>query len=304
MSITYNDAIEEFLVYCSSVKGFSANTLAAYRSDLYRSRKFLNGRDIDKIQLTDITKFTDSKEEKSRSKASRARCVSTLRSFFAFCERELSEEVVDIRDLSIPKIPVGAAKALDEESIELILANFTQDDASQRDLAICETLYSTGIRISELQGLDTNDIDYEQRLIRVLGKGMKERVVPIGTKALRAIRHYHFEIRPNFTEKRKGASTNALFLSLRGGRLTRQAIYDIVIKAAKKVGLEKKVTPHVFRHSYATHLLQHGADIRVVQELLGHASLATTQRYTAVEIQRLQKLYDRAHPRSKARISH
>jgi integrase/recombinase XerD len=298
MSLTFHQARDEFLDYCSSVRGYSPNTVSAYRNDLGRADEFLSRRTIDKITLTDISHFIDNPEEKKRSAATRARTVATLRSFLLFCEKEYGENVIDVRELTLPKVPVASAHALTEEEINTLLQSFSADSVGIRDHALCELLYATGIRISEAHGLDTVDVDYDERLIRVMGKGMKERVVPIGTVALDAVRKYHMETRPVFAQKRRGPQTNALFLSQRGTRLSRQGLYDIVRKAAKRSGLEKKVWPHVFRHSFATHLLQHGADMRIVQELLGHASLSTTQRYTAVDTQRLHDLYSRSHPRA------
>ncbi len=299
-TLTYSDAQLEFLDYCSSVRGFANNTTVAYKNDLNRAGSYFKNKKVASITLSDISKFLDSKEEKNRSASTRARTVATLRSFFQFCEKEYGENVVDIKELTLPKVPMPPAPALEIEEMELILGSFSSDSVGTRDKAICELLYATGTRISEVQTLNTTDIDYESRLIRVYGKGSKERVVPIGKVALEVLRDYHFNIRPLFVAKRtKKTSTNALFLSQVGNRLSRQALYDIVRKSAKRVNLEKKVWPHVFRHSFATHLLRAGADMRVVQELLGHSSIATTQRYTAVDSDRLQKLYDRTHPRAK-----
>lgn len=192
-----------------------------------------------------------------------------MRSFFLFCEKECGVSVIDIRDLVLPKVPLAPAHALDEEEVTLLLGAFADDDIGKRDRALCELLYATGVRISEVQGLDTRDVDYDEHLIRVLGKGSKERVIPIGAMALDALKEYHHNVRPHLlTQRKSGASTNAMFLSQRGSRLSRQGLYDIVRKTAQRVGLEYKVWPHVFRHSFATHLLQHGADMRIVQELL------------------------------------
>ena len=300
--VNLNDAVEEFLEYCTSVKGFSGNTIHAYTNDLNRFKQKIHNKNVDSIALSDISKFLDSKEEKVRAASTRARTIATLRSFFLFCENEYELNVVDIKELSLPKVPMTPAKALTQEEVSDILRVFSDDIIGKRDRALCEILYATGIRISEAQGLDTSDIDYENKVLRVLGKGSKERVVPIGSVAIEALKEYHHNARSQILQKAKvAASTNALFLSQRGKRLSRQGLYDIVLTAAKKVGLEKKVSPHVFRHSCATHLLHNGADMRIVQEILGHASLSTTQRYTAVDLDRLIYLYNRSHPRAKTR---
>lgn len=299
-TLNYPNAQLEFLDYCASVRGFSTNTTSAYRNDLKRAEHFFKTKKVAAISLSDISRFLESTEEKKRSPATRARTVATLRSFFQFCEKEYDENVVDIKELTLPKVPLPPAKALEIDEMESLLGSFSSDDVGIRDKALCELLYATGARISEVQTLNTSDIDYESRLIRVFGKGSKERVVPIGKVALEILKNYHFDVRPHFMAKRrKKASTNALFLSQTGNRLSRQGLYDIVRKASTRVGLEKKVWPHVFRHTFATHLLRAGADMRVVQELLGHSSIATTQRYTAVDTLRLQKIYDHAHPRAK-----
>ncbi len=299
-ALTFDRAQEEFLDYCTSVRGYSPNTTSAYRNDLKRAGEILKKKRISTITLNDVSKFIDAPAEKKRSAATRARTVATLRSFFLFCEKEYGEQVIDIRELTLPKVPLPEAHALEEDEITLLLGAFGTDDVSVRDRALCELLYATGARISEVHGLDTEDIDYDQQLIRVLGKGSKERVIPIGSIALEAVDVYHHSARSHFLSARtKSGASNALFVSQRGTRLSRQGLYDIVRKAATRVGLEKKVWPHVFRHTFATHLLQHGADMRIVQELLGHSSLSTTQRYTAVDTARLRKLYDRSHPRAQ-----
>lgn len=300
--LTYAQAQDEFLDYCTSVRGYSLNTTAAYKNDLNRAGSKLRSKKVSSISLKDISDFIDTPDERKRSASTRARTVATLRSFFLFCEKEYGEQVVDIRDLVLPKVPIPPAHALNEDEITLLLDSFGSDEVSIRDKALCELLYATGARISEVHGLDTNDIDYEQHLIRVFGKGSKERVIPIGDVALKVLKEYQYGPRSHFIQKRnKASATNALFVSQRGNRLSRQGLYDIVRKTAKRVGLEKKVWPHVFRHSFATHLINHGADMRIVQELLGHSSLSTTQRYTAVDQTRLKNMYERSHPRAKNR---
>ena len=295
-----DEAIEEFLVYCSSVRGYAMNTVDAYASDLRRFRNASKTEKVDDLKIEDIANFLDLKDEKVRSAASRARCVATIRSLIKFLQNEYENTSLDLSELSLPKVPMAQAKALEKEEINLLLDSFGTDPVSIRDKAICEVLYSSGIRISEAQGLNTDDIDYENHMLRVFGKGSKERVAPFGKVALAAIENYHLGARVDFVAKRRNKqATNALFLSQTGNRLSRQAIYDIVKKAARRVDLEDKISPHVFRHSFATHLIEGGADIRVVQELLGHSSIATTQRYTKTDTQKLIDTFSRAHPRAK-----
>ena len=293
------DAIDEFIVYCASVRGFAPNTISAYKSDLKMFFSTTKKIQIEDIELLDVSTFLDLDSIKEKSPASRARIVATIRSLVKFLQSEYKISNIDISDFSLPKVPLPMAKALTEKEISSLLNSFASNDVGIRDRAICEILYSSGLRISESNGLNTDDIDYENQILRVFGKGSKERVTPFGSIAHEALYNYHHNVRPNFILKQKiSRTTNALFLSQRGARLSRQGIYNIVKSAARRVGLEKKMSPHVFRHSYATHLIEHGADIRIVQELLGHASISTTQRYTKTDTKKMIETFNRAHPRA------
>jgi integrase/recombinase XerD len=197
-----------------------------------------------------------------------------------------------------PKVPKNLPRPLPLADVEAILAAPPDGDvAGIRDRAILETLYGAGLRISELVGLDVDDVDLDEGSVRVLGKGSKERVVPLGSMANHAVQAYLTRARPTLASASSGS---ALFLNLRGGRLTRQGTTGILKNAAARAGVKKRVTPHTLRHSFATHLLEGGADVRVVQELLGHATLATTQIYTLVTNERLREEYFSAHPRARA----
>jgi integrase/recombinase XerD len=201
-------------------------------------------------------------------------------------------------------VPQGIPKALTEEEVDALLGAVVGDDPrALRDRAILETLYATGVRISELAGLDRRDLDFEAALVRVVGKGDKERVVPIGRSAQSALEVYLARGRPHLERPntRTRVAGDPVLLNARGGRLTRQGCWKIVTAAGERVGLEGRLSPHVLRHSCATHMLDHGADIRVVQELLGHASLSTTQVYTRVSPERLRAVYELAHPRAVRR---
>jgi integrase/recombinase XerD len=204
-------------------------------------------------------------------------------------------------DVSSPRVPQGIPKALSEAEVERLLDAVPGDGPRpQRDRAILETLYGGGLRISELVGLDLGDLDLHAGLLRVLGKGSKERVVPVGRKARATLEEYLADGRPALDRARSRVDRSALFLNARGGRLTRQGAWLIVRGAGDRAGLRGRLYPHVLRHSCATHMLDHGADIRVVQELLGHASLSTTQVYTRVSPERLLAAYEAAHPRAYA----
>jgi integrase/recombinase XerD len=232
--------------------------------------------------------------------ASIARAIAAVRSFHRFCVEEGLLVSDPAGEIGGPRVPQGIPKALSEAEVEALLGAVPGDGPRPtRDRAILETLYAGGLRISELVGLDLGDIDLHDGFVRVLGKGNKERVVPVGRGARDALGDYLVHGRPELLPAGRSRDP-ALFLNARGGRLTRQGAWLIVRGAGDRAGLRGRLFPHVLRHSCATHMLDRGADIRVVQELLGHASLSTTQVYTRVSPERLRSVYDAAHPRARA----
>ncbi|HKA92687.1 MAG TPA: tyrosine recombinase, partial [Acidimicrobiia bacterium] len=233
--------------------------------------------------------------------ASVARALVAVRSFHRFCLEEGLLAVDPSEEVGAPRVPQGIPKALTEAEVEALLGAVVGDTAGAlRDRAILETLYGTGIRISELVGLDRRDLDLDG-LVRVLGKGSKERIVPVGRSARDALGAYLAHGRPQLVRPRRttGGDGEAVVLNVRGGRLSRQSCWKIVRAAGERAGLTGRLSPHVLRHSCATHMLERGADIRVVQELLGHASISTTQVYTKVSPERLRAVYEAAHPRAR-----
>jgi integrase/recombinase XerD len=231
-----------------------------------------------------------------------ARALVAVRSFHRFCVDEGLLAVDPSEQVGAPRVPQGIPKALTEPQVESLLEAVIGDTArALRDRAIVESLYATGVRISELVGLDRRDLDLEDGLLRVLGKGNKERIVPVGRSARGALTVYLARGRPDLirADRRSRADAEAVFLNARGGRLSRQSCWKIVRATGERAGLGGRLSPHVLRHSCATHMLEHGADIRVVQELLGHASLSTTQVYTKVSPERLRAVYEAAHPRAR-----
>jgi integrase/recombinase XerD len=231
-----------------------------------------------------------------------ARALVAVRSFHRFCLEEGFLAVDPSEEVGAPRVPLGIPKALTEDEVEALLAAVVGDTArSLRDRAIVETLYATGVRISELVGLDRRDLDLDDGLVRVLGKGSKERIVPIGRSARDALTAYLADGRPQLArpDRSPRGGGEAVLLNVRGGRLSRQSCWKIVRTAGERAGLGARLSPHVLRHSCATHMLERGADIRVVQELLGHASLSTTQVYTKVSPERLRAVYEAAHPRAR-----
>lgn len=288
-------------------RGAAANTLSSYRRDLARYRQFLDGRAISDpvaVRESDVTEFLAGLREGGPdrpplSASSAARTLVAVRGFHKFLALEGETPTDPAGAVAPPKAPKRLPKAISVTDVELLLsaASVGETPAALRDRAIVEVLYGCGARISEAVGLDVDDIDLEQGSVRLLGKGSKERIVPLGRYAREAVTAYTVRSRPSLALKGKG--TPALFLNQRGGRLSRQSAWKAIHAAAERADLGGKVSPHTLRHSFATHLLDGGADVRVVQELLGHASVTTTQIYTMVTVQRLREVYAEAHPRAR-----
>ncbi len=298
---------EEFLSYLSVERGRAPASVAAYRRDLAAYEEFLDGRgcsiaDSSAEILADYLAFLAAA---GRRPASIARALAALRGMHRFCCDERGATADPTEQVRGPRLPSPIPKALSEEETERLLGAVTGAGPYElRDRAILELLYATGVRISELAGLSLADLDLDRSLVLVFGKGSKERVVPFGRHAAAALGAWlGAEGRQKMAPERFARRTDceAVFISARGRRMTRQAIWAVVRAAAVRAGLGAKVTPHVLRHTCATHLLEHGADIRVVQELLGHAAITTTQVYTRVSNEMLRRVYESAHPRAQAR---
>jgi integrase/recombinase XerD len=303
-----SDYLTDFFNYLSIEKGLAGNTTKAYRRDLERFFHYLSINQLNLAQVTaeELVGYLSwlrgrSNTEFTISESSIARNIISLRSYFTYLSKEHQYSNPTL-NFYPPKIPKRLPKALTVEQVMNILEISGDDLISLRDRALLELLYATGGRVTEIINLNTTDIstikneDSEITTIRVKGKGGKERVVPIGSYGLTAVNDYLTRSRPTLC---KVLTQKALFLNQRGGRLTRQSAWSIVANRAARAGLAEVVTPHSMRHSFATHLLDGGADIRVVQELLGHASVTTTQIYTLITIDRLRESYASAHPRSK-----
>ena len=288
-------------------RGAAANTLISYRRDLARYQQYLQGRGISDpaaVGESDVAAFLASlrevgPERSPLSASSAARTLVAVRGLHRFLALEGETATDPAGAVAPPKAPKRLPKAISLHDVERLLAAASLGDtpAALRDRAMVEVLYGAGARISEAVGLDVDDIDLEQGSVRLLGKGSKERVVPLGSYAREAVTAYAVRARPGLVLKGKG--TPALLLNQRGGRLSRQGAWAAIRGAAERADLGAKVSPHTLRHSFATHLLDGGADVRVVQELLGHASVTTTQIYTMVTVQRLREVYAEAHPRAR-----
>ncbi|RJT95921.1 site-specific tyrosine recombinase XerD [Arthrobacter frigidicola] len=302
--------INEYLQHMAVERGLSANTLAAYRRDLLRYHRFLQAsgiEDISRITRRDVTGFaqavaTGSDGQSPLSPRSAARTVVAVRGLHRFWALEGMSEADPARDVHPPAAGQRLPKAISVDEVFRILeAVDTSTPSGQRDRALLEFLYSTGARISEAVGLDVDDVSVDEALsgpavVRLFGKGSKERLVPLGSYAAKAIDSYLVRGRPALSGKGKGGP--GLFLNMRGGRLSRQSAWTILKAAAEKAQVTREVSPHTLRHSFATHLLEGGADVRVVQELLGHASVTTTQVYTLVTAETLREVYAASHPRA------
>jgi integrase/recombinase XerD len=297
--------VDRFLDYLSVERGLSRHTLEAYRRDLHRYVRFLARRGIrDPLRAgeADIAGFLGHLSSSEYAPGRRymassvARTLAAVRSFHRFLVREGDTSSDPAELVTRPRVPRNLPKPLTVDEMKALLdAPGAEGPVALRDAAILETLYGAGLRISELVALDVDDLDLDEGSLRAFGKGSKERVVPLGRYAVRSLKKYLNRSRPTMASRRSRA---ALFLNQRGGRLTRQGCTNIVKKMAKRAGLRKRVTPHMLRHSFATHLLEGGADVRVVQELLGHASVATTQVYTLVTGEMLREVYLTSHPRA------
>lgn len=286
--------IEKFIRYLEIERNASKHTIINYSIDLNSLKDFAGETPVEKIDYVMLRRYLVILKEKNLSKVSVARKIASIRSFFKFLCREGIVKTNPATSLSTPKRDKYLPKFLDEtDVVKLIESPEGEGEAASRDRAILETLYSTGIRVSELVGLNINNIDQIGGVVKVYGKGKKERIVPIGERALQAIRQYLRKRRYKESDEDK-----ALLLNKSGGRITDRSIRRIINKHIVKTSIKEKISPHTLRHSFATHLLNHGADLRSVQELLGHANLSTTQIYTHVTTERLKSAYEKAHPRA------
>jgi len=305
--MNFESALAAYLDHLRIERGLSNNSIAAYRRDLTKFGDFINATasSFDAISEQKIVDYEVALKSNDLSLSSINRALSALKGFYQYCEREYHIDNPS-RESNSHRLARKLPKALTVDEVSRLIASGYQegDISSYRNCALLELLYSTGARVSELIDLSVSDVaktmtsDGEVPVVRVRGKGSKERLVPLGSFALKAIEDYLTRTRPTYASK-NSQSENALFLNQRGKRLSRQSAWQIVLDAAEKSNLTGKVSPHVLRHSFATHLLDGGADIRVVQELLGHSSVTTTQIYTLVTIDKVREAYSTAHPRAR-----
>ena len=296
--VVLEEMLTNFCDYCFLTKGLSANTIESYRYDLKHAQEFLisQHKHLFGAGASDIQAYLSMRYQRKLSARSNARLLSSLRHFYAWAKETGLIEMSPLAEMDQPHLGRPLPKTLSEESVvQLLNAPDCSTDIGLRDRAMLELLYSSGLRVSELISLTVNMLQIPPGVIKVMGKGSKERLVPIGEEAQIWLHRYLEGARSSL---QKGLLSSKLFLSQKGGAMSRQGFWYRIKLYAEQVGLNADLSPHTLRHAFATHLLNHGADLRVVQMLLGHSSVSTTQIYTHVATERLQKLYAEHHPRA------
>lgn len=295
------DAIDAFLRYLDAERHYSEKTVTSYRIDLEQFAEYVNDHptwSLETITKNDIRSYLGLLNRNRLDKKSIARKLSALKSFFRYCHRQGLMASNPAKVLSSPKTEKRVPVFLTAEQFSRLLDQFIPESpVDHRDKAIVELFYSTGVRLSELTGLNLSDINWTQQLIRVFGKGSKHRIIPFGATAAAALKNY-LKVRTDLVRDTGSLDSKALFVGPSGKRITPLAVQRLVRNLLSRVSDSEKLSPHVIRHSFATHLLDNGADLRAVKDLLGHANLSTTQIYTHVTIDRLKGIYHQAHPRA------
>ncbi|MFE5671338.1 site-specific tyrosine recombinase XerD [Agromyces sp. NPDC056523] len=297
-------AVDDYLRHLTVERGLARNTLASYRRDLamyeaWLEREAIGGPErVSEADLSAFARYLGAEREPALAVSSVARVLSSVRGLHRFLAEEGRTATDPARNLRPPKLPMRLPKAIPVEQVAAIIeaAGIGEEVVALRDVALLELLYATGARVSEATALNVDDL-VDDEVVRLFGKGGKQRIVPVGSYARRALDAYLVRSRPVLSVR--GSATPALFLGVRGRRMSRQAVWQVLQDAAERAGVAASVSPHTLRHSFATHLLSGGADVRVVQELLGHASVATTQIYTLVTADTLREMYTAAHPRAR-----
>lgn len=294
-------ALEDYIHFLKIERQLAENTITSYRRDLTDYIEFIDSskmKSIDAVTRQSIIAYLQVMNDEGKSARTVSRHISSIRSFHQFLLREKVTTNDPTVHIELPKIEQKLPRILSLDEVgKLIDAPDQSKPQGVRDVALLEMLYGTGMRVSELINLDLDNIHLTMGFVRVFGKGGKERIIPLGNKAIEACTKYVNEVRPKFLAKLTG-SQDALFVNMRGGRLTRQGCWKLLKAHALGVNIQKKMTPHILRHSFATHLIENGADLRAVQEMLGHADISTTQIYTHVSRTRLKEVYVKFHPRA------
>lgn len=294
------EQVEDYLRYSQIERGLSDNTITAYRQDLMEFVNFLHEENLTTwpTKALDIDAFLAQQHDLNKATSSISRMISSLRKFYQWLARQNIQKLNPMLEIDPPKKEHRLPVALTITEVDQLLA---QPDIHQklglRDRALLETLYATGIRVSELINLKFDNLHEDLKLLKVLGKGSKERLIPISAVAISWIQRYQTKVREPLLLK-AGKASDYIFLNNRGGSLTRQAVWQIIKRYCRMAGIAKDVTPHTLRHTFATHLLENGADLRVVQEILGHSDISTTQIYTNLSQKHILQVYAKTHPRT------
>ncbi|PTF99242.1 site-specific tyrosine recombinase XerD [Staphylococcus chromogenes] len=293
------DVVDEYLRFIQIEKGLSENTIAAYRRDLNHYLNYLAAQKISNLDFIDrqiVQQWFGVLHDEGRSTKSIARFTSTIRSFHQFALREKYAAKDPTVLIETPKYERKLPDVLSIDEIDLLLTTpETSKNNGYRDRTMLELLYATGIRVSELINIEVEDVNLLMGFVKVYGKGNKERIIPLGETVIELLKTYIENVRPQLLKKQV---THTLFLNMQGKPLTRQGIWKIIKQTGAKAGIQKRLTPHTLRHSFATHLLENGADLRAVQEMLGHSDISTTQLYTHVSKTQIRKMYQQYHPRA------
>ena len=286
--------IEEFIDYLRFEKKYSENTISSYKRDLNKMNSYLK-KDFTKLTKADIQKYIQNLS-KNESSNTISRTISSLKSFYKFLEINKYTNTNPLTTIISPKTARKLPKVLSEEEVNKLLDINLNNDFDYRNKAMLELMYSSGLRVSELINLTVNDVDLKNSLVRIFGKGSKERIVPLNDYATEALNNYILYHRPKLFKQKE---SNYLFLNNHGNQMTRQGFFKTLKKIAKEKGIKSELSPHTLRHSFATHLLKYGADLRSIQELLGHSDISTTQIYTHITNEMLEKNYHEYHPHGK-----
>lgn len=292
--------VDSYLLHLKVERGLAKNTLDSYRRDLTKFIGFLRRKDINSLSEVDrhlIMSFMEDLHKQRRAAATISRNLAAIRSLYSFLVQESLVQANPSTELNTPKIPKRLPNVMTVSQVATLMEQpNAKNVAGLRDKAMLELLYATGIRVSELVGLNLPDVNLEMGFLRCLGKGSKERIVPMGKSAIQAVEAYLQTGRGKLVG---GKGEKAVFVNIHGSRLTRQGFWKILKKYVRQAGFQGDITPHTLRHSFATHLLENGADLRAVQEMLGHSDISTTQIYTQVTATHLKEVYQQAHPRAK-----
>ena len=286
--------IEEFIDYLRFEKKYSENTISSYKRDLNKLNSYLK-KDFTKLTKADIQKYIQNLS-KNKNSNTISRTISSLKSFYKFLEINKYTNTNPLTTIISPKTARKLPKVLSEEEVNKLLDINLNNDFDYRNKAMLELMYSSGLRVSELINLTVNDVDLKNSLVRIFGKGSKERIVPLNDYATEALNNYILYHRPKLFKQKE---SNYLFLNNHGNQMTRQGFFKTLKKITKEKGIKSELSPHTLRHSFATHLLKYGADLRSIQELLGHSDISTTQIYTHITNEMLEKNYHEYHPHGK-----